>query len=392
MPLIALRHPEHGHNLVRPDDLHLSHQSINQSLGLSGLVATEYLVYVGDDVGQLGGFGHGGFALKFFGQLVAPLPELPDLGGELVQPWRGGLLGHGAVLERGEVPLDGCVGLGQFAADYVVFGDAFGVACGVERACVRDRLRDQIRVVGVEIAHRRQDGSVGVIGVQPGRGALLGAVAGTGEARVVAVRLGPALGGGADHRLVAVGAPDLAGEQVVRTVGRAVAVALTPSGKNPLCLFESSHVDDGFVGVEDDYLAEDDLPDVDAIDQHPQHLLRGPRPTDHRPMPACVEPVGDLAGTDPIVGIAGEDRADDRRLIGHDLQHGGVRVWRVSGRSRATGPASTCGFAFHPVDHPIDDHFAFELGEHAQQLQQQPTHRGGGIDRLGRRPERHPRR
>ncbi|HEX5406578.1 MAG TPA: hypothetical protein VFX16_30265 [Pseudonocardiaceae bacterium] len=71
---MALRDTEHGDDLVRPDDLDLGHESVHQRLGLGGLVAAEHLIDVGDDVGQLGGLGHGGFAVEFFGQLVASLP------------------------------------------------------------------------------------------------------------------------------------------------------------------------------------------------------------------------------------------------------------------------------------------------------------------------------
>jgi hypothetical protein len=40
-----------------------------------------------------------------------------------------------------------------------------------------------------------------------------------------------------------------------------------------------------------------------------------------------------------------------------------------------------------PVDSPVDDGLAFELGEHTQHLHQHPPDRGGGVERLGRGPE-----
>jgi len=60
-------------------------------------------------------------------------------------------------------------------------------------------------------------------------------------------------------------------------------------------------------------------------------------------------------------------------------------IWAV-----AAAPLALGGLALHPVDHPVDDHVAFELGEHAEHLYQHPPGRGGGVERLGRRPEHHP--
>ncbi|HEX5116061.1 MAG TPA: hypothetical protein VFW65_12760 [Pseudonocardiaceae bacterium] len=390
MAVVALGDSEHGDDLVRPDDLDLADERVDEGLGLSGLVAAEYLVDVGDDLGEFGGFGHGGFAVEFFGEFVAALPELLDLCAELRHAGCGGVLVHRFVLERGEVPLDLGVGLGEFAGDHVAFGDPLGVAGEVELAGVGDGLGDQVGVVGIELAHGGEHGLVGVLGVEARRGAFGGAVAGAGEAGVVAVGLGAAGGGGADHGLVAVGAAQFAGEQVLGGVGGAAGVVLAACGQNPLRHFESLHVDDRLVRVRYHDLAEGDLSDIDPVDQHPQHLVRRPRSTRHGPVAALVQAVGDRTGADAFVGVAAEDRADDRRFLGRDLQHGRVRVRGVPAGAGTACPAATGGFAFHPADHPVDDHFTFELGEHTQQLQQQPAHRGGGVDRLGRGAERDP--
>ncbi len=47
------------------------------------------------------------------------------------------------------------------------------------------------------------------------------------------------------------------------------------------------------------------------------------------------------------------------------------------------------GFAFHAVDHAVDDGVAFELGEHAQHLHQHPAHRRGGVERFRGGAEHH---
>jgi len=66
------------------------------------------------------------------------------------------------------------------------------------------------------------------------------------------------------------------------------------------------------------------------------------------------------------------------------------RLKGVAVRHRPEGPFALGRLAFHPVDHPIDDHLAFELGEHAEHLHQHPPGRGGGVERLGRGAEDDP--
>jgi hypothetical protein len=90
-----------------------------------------------------------------------------------------------------------------------------------------------VAVEGAEgVEHRGFDG----IGVDVGDVALVGVVPGAVEAGVLAVALGLAVGAGTDHGLVALRAPHLAGELVVRVVGGAVTVVLTPSSQDLLDL------------------------------------------------------------------------------------------------------------------------------------------------------------
>ncbi|HEX3649440.1 MAG TPA: hypothetical protein VHV49_13510 [Pseudonocardiaceae bacterium] len=325
-----LGHTEHGDDLVGSDDLDLGDQGIDQGLGLGWLVAVDDLIDVGDDLGEFGGCGHGGFAVEFLGQLIPALPQLLDLGGQGVQAGCGGFLAHGAVLERDEVAVHSGVGLGQLGVDRCAFGEAFGVPGGVEGLGVGDCFGDQVGVVGVEIAQRGEHGPVQVVGVEPGCGAFGAAVAGAGEAGVVAVGLGAAVRGGADHGLAAVGAAQFAGEQVVRGVRRAAGVVFAACGQDLLRHLESLGIDDRLVGVGYDDVAEGDLTEVGAVDQHAQYLVGRPGAAGGGAVAALVESVGDRAGADAFVGVAGEDRADDGCFCGCDLEYGGVRVWGVA--------------------------------------------------------------
>jgi len=68
----------------------------------------------------------------------------------------------------------------------------------------------------------------------------------------------------------------------------------------------------------------------------------------------------------------------------------GGLVDAVAERGVPDGPLALAGLALHPVDHPVDDHFAFELGEHAEHLHEHAPGRGGGVERLGGRAEHDP--
>ncbi|OLB78223.1 MAG: hypothetical protein AUI14_13860 [Actinobacteria bacterium 13_2_20CM_2_71_6] len=56
-------------------------------------------------------------------------------------------------------------------------------------------------------------------------------------------------------------------------------------------------------------------------------------------------------------------------------------------RAVAATPLAFGGLAFHPIDDPVDDRFALELGEHAEHLYQHPADGGGGVDWFGGRAE-----
>nr|WP_228800886.1 hypothetical protein [Nocardia terpenica] len=67
----------------------------------------------------------------------------------------------------------------------------------------------------------------------------------------------------------------------------------------------------------------------------------------------------------------------------------GGGVGQVAERASPTFPQAFGRFAFHAVDDAIDDGVAFELGEHAEHLDQHAAHGGGGVERFGRGPEYH---
>ncbi|MCM4078222.1 hypothetical protein LXN57_11665 [Actinoplanes sp. TRM88002] len=100
-----------------------------------------------------------------------------------------------------------------------------------------------------------------------------------------------------------------------------------------------------------------------------------------------VEASGDGLGAEPVGGVEVEDGADGGGLdrVGDEFVEPSVDG--VAEGPGAAGPQSFGGFAFHSGDDAVDDGFAFELGEHAEHLDQHPADRGGGVERLGRRPE-----
>lgn len=107
-------------------------------------------------------------------------------------------------------------------------------------------------------------------------------------------------------------------------------------------------------------------------------------------MTPAVEGAGDVSRADPVPGVQPEDEPDDGGFAGIWDQAAGGVVWLVAERAAAAFPFAGGGLAFHAGDDPVDDGVAFELGEHAQHLDKHPAHRGGGVERLGRRPEHHP--
>lgn len=93
---------------------------------------------------------------------------------------------EGAVLERGEVAVDGGLGGGELAGDGVEFGPVAVGAFGAVSLFGGDGGVDEVGAA-VEVDQGVLDGLVEQVGVDAGRGAAGGAVAGAGEAGVVAV-------------------------------------------------------------------------------------------------------------------------------------------------------------------------------------------------------------
>jgi hypothetical protein len=72
-----------------------------------------------------------------------------------------------------------------------------------------------------------------------------------------------------------------------------------------------------------------------------------------------------------------------------ELQVLGLRVDAEALWGDADGPLTFAGLALHAVDDPVDDHFAFELGEHAEHLYKHASGRRGGVEWLGGGTEDH---
>ncbi|MGB6453090.1 MAG: hypothetical protein WBH47_01245 [Streptosporangiaceae bacterium] len=253
-----------------------------------------------------------------------------------------------------------------------------------------DGVGDEVMLVAVEAAERVENGVLGGVGVQPARVAACGVVAGAGEAGVVAVDAAAAVRAGADHRLAAGRAAHQPGEQVVGSVRGPLGVVLAAGGQDPLRTGKDGVVDDGRVAAGGGDAAEGQLSQVDAAGQHAQHLVGGPGPAGGGPVTAVVQHAGNSFAAEPVPDVGVEDEPDDGGLVrvGDERAGGGVDL--VAERAAAALPFPGGGLALHAGDHPVDDGVAFELGEHAEHLGQHPAHRGGCVERLGRRPERHP--
>ena len=96
---------------------------------------------------------------------------------------------------------------------------------------------------------------------------------------------------------------------------------------------------------------------------------------------------GDGAAAEPPAGIEAEDSLDDLDLAFDGDQGVLGRFQGEAVRDLPERPLALGCLALHPVDDPVDDHLTFELGEHAEHLDQHPPRRGGGVEWLGRRPE-----
>jgi hypothetical protein len=214
------------------------------------------------------------------------------------------------------------------------------------------------------------------------------AVAGPGEAGVVAVAAQLAGGRGADVLVPALWAGDQSAEVIIRGRGGAAGVSVAAGGQNLLTLVEQRPADQRRVRVRGGDVAEADFAEVEPVGQHPADGVPGPRLAGSGAVTLSVEPVGDGSGTGSGVGVEREDLLYDVLLLGMRDQPVGVGVDEVAVGAGAVGPLPAGGFAFHPGDDAVDEHFPFELGERAEHLHEQPPRGGAGVERFGRRSER----
>jgi hypothetical protein len=144
---------------------------------------------VGEVAAQLldgGGAGQAGHGVGEVAQLVAAGDQVVASGGEVADPVCAGALVEAGGFERGQVAVDGRLGLGDLRGDGGQFG---GVPAGAVAAQGRLRVNgggDEVGA-GVEADQGLGDGGVEVVGVDAAGGAAGGAVAGPGLAGVVAV-------------------------------------------------------------------------------------------------------------------------------------------------------------------------------------------------------------
>nr|WP_237048125.1 hypothetical protein [Lentzea guizhouensis] len=129
---------------------------------------------------------------------------------------------EGVGLERVQVLVDLRGDLVDLGLDGLEFGGHAVVAGFVDFASGVDGLADEVVLVAVEAGHRVQDGLVEGVGVDAVLVAGFLAVLEPLHARVVAVGLGLAVRAGADHRVLALGAGQAAGGDVVRAARGAV--------------------------------------------------------------------------------------------------------------------------------------------------------------------------
>jgi hypothetical protein len=100
----------------------------------------------------------------------------------------------------------------------------------------------------------------------------------------------------------------------------------------------------------------------------------------HAPL---VEILGDGARALTPYGVEIEDLLEGRYFRRDRPQVLGVRIDLQSLGCDTEGPLALGGLALHAVDDPVDDHFTFELGEHAEHLYEHASGGSGGVERLG---------
>jgi hypothetical protein len=119
-------------------------------------------------------------------EFVAVGSELAKFGGEVADAVATSAFVEGAVFEGGQVAVDRRLGRGDLCVDGFPLGPVLAAVGGAQLPLGLDRVMDEVGAL-VEVDQCLGDGVVDEIGVDARRCASDGAVAGAGEARVVAV-------------------------------------------------------------------------------------------------------------------------------------------------------------------------------------------------------------
>ncbi|HEX8630020.1 MAG TPA: hypothetical protein VF755_17825 [Catenuloplanes sp.] len=333
--------------------------------------------------------GRGGFGADEVDKFCAAGVELDDLCLQCGDAWGADGVVHGAVLKGGQVAVDRGAGGCDLGLDRGEFGAAVGVAVVVVLPGAGDDIGEQVGAAGEGVGDGGEDCGLEIVGVDATRGTAGGAVAGAGEAGVVPVAAGLAGGGGADVLVPAAWAGDQSGAVVVGVAAGALGLLVAAGVAQPLGGGERRLVDEGRVGVGGDDVAEVDLAQVDAVGEDAADVVSAPGFAGAVAHASAVELVGDGAGAEPGGDVQVEDLPQDGclgRVRGEPVV---VVVDKVAVGAGAAGPLALAGLGGHAVDDAVDDGAAFELGEHAEQLQEHAAHRGGGVEVFGGRAERH---
>ncbi|UGT45369.1 hypothetical protein LTV02_19130 [Nocardia yamanashiensis] len=368
---------EGGDEAVGAGDGDLGDEGLDQRLGLGAAASGDDFRDVVSDAVERCGFRRGGFVRQGCGEFVAPGDELACLGPQFAESSGEELGVEGAVFEGVQVPVDRLLSFGELGGDGVQFDAGFATGIAVASLLGGDGLADQIVPGAVEIAQGFQNGRVDGVGVESGEVALVGVIAGTVEAGVIAVGAGASGGAGADHGPPATWAAQTSGQQIVRGIGGSVRMGFPAGFEDRLGAVEVGGIDDGGMRVGDGGAAEGQLAEVDPA---AQHVMPGPFAAGAGAMSARIQLRGDSTGTETVAGVEVEDHAYDHGFgFVHDEGLCGF-VDPVSVGPFAALPFAFGGFAFHACDDAVDDGVAFELGEHAQHLHQHAPHGRGGVE------------
>ena len=212
------------------------------------------------------------------GQLVAAMPKLPDLFGDLLDPAGDDLAVDLVVLVLREVPVDDFFLRRELRFDRGQFGLVAGPCLVMRGPGGDDRVEGIVEPVGVEVLDGFEDPGVEGVCVDAWGVAVVDAVPVAGPAGVVAVGAAAAGRVGADVATGTRRAGDLAGEVVFRRGVRLLGGGLAAFDEDLLGEVEGGRVDHRVVGADGDDLAEVDLAEVDAIGEHVGDGLVAPRP------------------------------------------------------------------------------------------------------------------